>query len=62
MPAGRFSCVEHFHRTDAGRDYLAVGKADPLTEVWIEQLVADGPVRGFVLAPVRVDLTGDFGG
>jgi hypothetical protein len=48
------------HGTAAQRDHHAIGKADPLTVVLIEQLVADSPIRHFVFAPVRMDLSGYF--
>ena len=54
--------VKHGHGTGARRDHLAVGKADPLASILIKELVTDSPVVRLVLAPVRVDLPGNFGG
>ena len=54
--------VKHGHGTGARRDLLAVGKADPLASVSVEELVTGSPVGRLVLAPVRVDLPGDLGG
>src|SRR5438046_2408236 len=51
--------VEHGNRTGAGRKDGAVGKPDPLALVLTEELVADSPVRGLVLAPVGMDLPSD---
>jgi hypothetical protein len=39
-----------------------VGETDPLVAVLIEELVANGPVRCFVLVPVGVHLLYDLGG
>src|SRR5437879_9216738 len=53
--------VENGNRACARRDHGAIGKPDPLALVLTEELVADSPVRGLVLAPVGVDLSSDFG-
>src|SRR5947209_8221303 len=44
MQAGSFSRMKHGHGTAARRDYLTIGKADPLISVLIEELIADSPV------------------
>jgi hypothetical protein len=62
MTIGRLGRVEHLHGAGAGRDHGAVGKGDPLALVLREEFVADSPVRRLVLAPVGMDLSGDFGG
>jgi hypothetical protein len=54
--------VEYLEGGLAGGKDGAVGKGNPLTLVWTEELVADRPVRRLVLAPVGVDLSGDLRG
>ena len=49
------------HRTGAGGNNHAIRKADPLTLVLTEELVADSPVCCLVLAPVGMNLSSDFG-
>jgi hypothetical protein len=49
--------MEHAHGTRARRDDFAIGKADPLAVVFIEKLVADGPVFRLIFAPIRVHLS-----
>jgi len=62
MQARRLSGMKHGHGTGARRDHPAIGKADPLASVLVEELIADSPVRRLVLAPVGVDLSSYFGG
>src|SRR5207253_6282628 len=60
MQPRRLGRVKHRHGTAAGRDHLAIGKADPLVPVLTEELVADSPVALLVLTPVGMDLPGDL--
>jgi hypothetical protein len=60
MQLGCLRRLEHGHRTRARRDHFAVGEADPLTLVLSKELVADGPVLRLVLAPIGMDLPGNF--
>ena len=62
VPSRGLGRVENGNRACARRDHGAIGKPDPLALVLTEELVADSPVRGLVLAPVGVDLSSDFGG
>jgi len=48
--------VKHFDGAGAGNDDAPISKADPLISVLAQQLVADGPIIRFVLAPVGMDL------
>ena len=57
----RLRGMEYRHETGARGDHPAVGKADPLALVFIEQLLADGPVLGLVFAAVGVNLPGNLG-
>jgi hypothetical protein len=52
--------MKHGHRTGARRDHLSVREADPPALILTEELIADSPVRRLVLAPVRMDLSGDL--
>ena len=54
--ARRLGLAKHFDRAGAGNDYAPISKADPLISVAAQQLVADGPIIRFVLAPVGMDL------
>ena len=54
--------VENGNGTASRRDHGTVRKADPLALVLAEQAVAHGPIVGFILAPGRVDLSGEFRG
>ena len=60
MQARPLGSLKHRYGTGACRDHLAAGKADPLALVLTEQLISAGPVILFVLAPVRMELPGDF--
>ena len=62
VPSRGLGRVENGNRACARRDHGAIGKSDPLALVLTEELVANSPVRGLVLAPVGVDLSSDFGG
>ena len=53
--------MEHGNRAGARRDHGAIGEPNPLALVLTEELVADSPVRGLVLAPVGVDVSSDLG-
>ena len=54
--------VKDDYRTSAGGDDHAIGEANPLALVLTKELIADSPVRRLVLAPVRMDLSSNFGG
>src|SRR5437588_8636770 len=62
VPSRGLGRVENGNRACARRDHGAIGKPNPLALVLTEELVADSPVPGLVLAPVGVDLSSDFGG
>src|SRR5438128_1484897 len=62
MQSRRLGRVEHGHGTATRCQHLAIGKADPLASVLIEELVAHSPVGLLVLAPVGVNLPGDLRG
>src|SRR5437879_3493088 len=58
----RFGRMENSHRAGSGGDHRAVDKTDPLTLILAEQFIAHGPILRLVLAPVGMDLAGDFRG
>jgi hypothetical protein len=62
MQTCRLGGVKHGYGTGARGDHSALGKADPLVPVLIEELVTDGPVIRLVFPPVGVNLLGDLGG
>jgi hypothetical protein len=62
MPLRHAGHVDHLERGLAGSDGGAVGKHNPLALVLTEELVANGPVRRLVLAPVGMNLSGASGG
>jgi hypothetical protein len=58
----RFCRMKHLDRARAGGDHGAVGKADPPILVLTKELIAHGPIRRLVFAPIRVDLASDLRG
>ena len=42
-----------------GSDHLAIGEADPLSQVLGQELVSNRPIVRFILAPVGMDLAGN---
>jgi hypothetical protein len=60
MQSSRLGRVKHGNGTAARGDHLSISKADPLAGVLIEELMADSPVRRFILTAVGMDLPRDL--
>src|SRR5947207_3342083 len=60
MTPGFLRRMEHLDGTLARRDYDAVGEADPLVSIFLDQLIARGPIIRFVLAPIGMNKSSEF--
>ena len=61
IPTGLLGGVKNSDRTCSRNDNLAIGEADPLALVLAKQLIARGPIVGFVFTPFRIDLPRNVG-
>jgi hypothetical protein len=61
MQSSCLGLVKDRYGTGARRDHSAVGKANPLVSILLEELIADGPVFRLIFTPIGMNLPGDLG-
>jgi hypothetical protein len=57
---GLLRLVKHGNRAGARCDHGTIREADPFSAIFVQQSIAIGPVGGFILAPIRMNLLGNF--